>query len=161
MSPLHHLYISWDSRSSRSTWPPRVSQLGCLGAALLLSSAWSGSGPRPQTCACTLRLTILLSNALYLDMVNVKLGSPGQLDSVKGVNVAAGAAAAQVTVKQETEVTLKGRNNENPKLKIISPHLDCLPWLGVPLSASGSSHLCPRSGTRPSWAGWRRGSTRL
>ena len=51
-------------------------------------------------------------------MVNVKLGPPGQLDSVEGVNVPAGAAAAQVAVKQETEVTLEGGNKENPKLRI-------------------------------------------
>ena len=45
-------------------------------------------------------------------MVNVKLRPPGQLDGVEGVNVAAGAAAAQVAVKQETEVTLEGGNKE-------------------------------------------------
>ena len=46
-------------------------------------------------------------------MVNVKLRPPGQLDSVEGVNVAAGASAAQVTIKNETKVTLKKQNNDN------------------------------------------------
>ena len=39
-------------------------------------------------------------------MVNVKLRPPGQLDSVEGVNVAAGASATQVTIKNKTKVTL-------------------------------------------------------
>ena len=39
-------------------------------------------------------------------MVNVKLRPPGQLDSVEGVNVAAGASAGQVTIKNKTKVTL-------------------------------------------------------
>ena len=49
LSRISRVYMSCDSRSSRSTCPPRVSQLFCLGLTLLLSSASSGSGPRPHT----------------------------------------------------------------------------------------------------------------
>ena len=40
-------------------------------------------------------------------MVDVKLCPPGELDGVEGVDVAAGAAATQVTIQNKTEIPWK------------------------------------------------------